>query len=75
MATHPGTATTTKRRHPARVRGTQVKHCFKRARISSLYEAALEFNKAFDRHFCKHRPWLLHVTIDPLLRPKSKATN
>jgi hypothetical protein len=67
--------TTTKRRHGARVHGTQVQTRAKRAPVIGLYAAAEEFNRAFDRVFCATRPWLKRergYLFDPF--KKAKAT-
>lgn len=61
------------RRHRAVVHGTKIERRYARSRVRGLREAAKEFNEAFDRHFCKSRPWLLHTPMDPLLKPKAKA--
>ena len=67
----------TGRRHPARVHGTQTEHRAKRpASRSGLCRAAAEFNEAFDKVFCKNRPWLNRVDgrhLDPFLKPKKAA--
>lgn len=68
----------TGRRHPARVHGTQTEHRAKRpASMAGLYRAAEEFNEAFDKVFCKDRPWLYQVPgwqFDPFLKPKKALT-
>lgn len=68
----------TKRRHRAVVHGTSIeRRANKPTRLGSLYDAAAEFNEAFDKVFAKTRPWLLRTkgwTPDPLLKPKAKAT-
>lgn len=68
----------TKCRHTAFVHGTGIERRAKKpAHLRSLYEAAAEFNEAFDKVFAKTRPWLLRTkgwTPDPLLKPKAKAT-
>jgi hypothetical protein len=67
----------TARRHPARVHGTQTEHRAKRPAASAgLCQAAAEFNEAFDKVFCKRRPWLHHMSgwqLDPFLKPKKAA--
>ena len=67
-----------KRRHRARAHGTGIERRAKKPTgLGSLYDAAVEFNEAFDKVFAKTRPWLLRTkgwTPDPLLKPKAKAT-
>lgn len=64
-----------KRRHTARIRGTQIEARAKHpASMSGLYRAAAEFNRAFDKVFCARRPWLKRPDgwqFDPLLKPKT----
>jgi len=61
--------------HPPRVHGTGIEKRAKRpAYRDASYAAADEFNEAFDKVFCKHRPWLEHVKgykFDPFLKPKT----
>lgn len=77
MTTMTNTLPKPKRRHRAVVHGTGIERRAKKpTRLGSLYEAAEDFNEAFDTVFAKARPWLLRTkgwTPDPLLKPKTKT--